>query len=92
MAAALSRAPHRNETKQFRGFQTGLPLASPHTMRHPDSGAAMKTLLAMLALLLCLFLLEQADVPSAQADECGNLAPDQTLQCAAYGAGNVVPE
>ncbi|WP_174987785.1 hypothetical protein [Pandoraea pneumonica] len=52
----------------------------------------MKTLLAMLALLLCLFLLEQADVPSAQADECGNLAPDQTLQCAAYGAGNVVPE
>lgn len=52
----------------------------------------MKTLLLMLALMLCLLFLEQEWLPSAQADECGNLAPAQTLQCAAYGAGGVVPE
>ncbi|WP_174971222.1 hypothetical protein [Pandoraea morbifera] len=52
----------------------------------------MKTLLLMLALTLCLLFLEQAWLPSAQADECGNLGPTQTLQCAAYGAGSVAPE
>jgi len=61
-------------------------------MRQPYSDAAMKTLLLMLALVLCLLFLEQAWLPTAQADECDNLGPAQTLQCAAYGAGNVVPE
>ncbi|AHB78635.1 hypothetical protein X636_18385 [Pandoraea pnomenusa] len=63
-----------------------------HTMRQPDPDAAMKTLLLMIALTLCLLFLEQAWLPSAQADECGNLGPAQTLQCAAYGAGSVAPE
>ncbi|WP_353190136.1 hypothetical protein [Pandoraea pnomenusa] len=52
----------------------------------------MKTLLLMLALMLCLLFLAQAWLPSAQADECSNLGPAQTLQCAAYGAGNIAPE
>ncbi|MBN4665483.1 hypothetical protein HUS70_07165 [Pandoraea nosoerga] len=52
----------------------------------------MKTLLVMLVVALCLLLLAQAWAPSAQADECDNLGPSQTLQCAAYGAANVVPE
>jgi hypothetical protein len=61
-------------------------------MRHSVPDAAMKTLLLMLALMLCLLFLAQAWAPSAQADECDNLGPSQTLQCAAYGAANVVPE
>ncbi|VVE03980.1 hypothetical protein PEP31012_02268 [Pandoraea eparura] len=53
----------------------------------------MKTLLLVLALALCvLFLAQDWLLPSAQADECDNLGPTQTLQCAAYGAGSVVPE
>ncbi|VVD75930.1 hypothetical protein PHO31112_00840 [Pandoraea horticolens] len=52
----------------------------------------MKTLFLMLALVICLLFLEQAWLPAAQADECGNLGPAQTLQCAAYGAANVLPE
>ena len=61
-------------------------------MRHSDPDAVMKTLLVMLVVALCLLLLAQAWAPSAQADECDNLGPSQTLQCAAYGAANVVPE
>lgn len=52
----------------------------------------MKTLLLALALVLCVLFLAQDWLPSAQADECDNLGPAQTLQCAAYGAGSVVPE
>ncbi|VVE08424.1 MULTISPECIES: hypothetical protein [Pandoraea] len=52
----------------------------------------MKTLLLVLALVLCVLFLAQAWLPSARADECDNLGPAQTLQCAAYGVGSVVPE
>ncbi len=52
----------------------------------------MKTLLLMLPLVLCVLFLAQAWLPSAQAGECDNLGPAQTLQCAAYGAANVAPE
>ncbi|WP_191629119.1 hypothetical protein [Pandoraea terrae] len=43
----------------------------------------MRLLLTLLVLLLCVLLFEEAWLPSAQADECGDLAPAQTLQCAA---------
>jgi hypothetical protein len=90
LGAAIARCG--NESKQLREAGSGRWVTSPHTMRQPYSDAAMKTLLFMLALVLCLLFLEQAWLPTAQADECDNLGPAQTLQCAAYGAGNVVPE
>ncbi|VVD96293.1 hypothetical protein [Pandoraea terrigena] len=52
----------------------------------------MKTLFLALALVLCVLFLAKDWLPSAQADECDNLGPAQTLQCAAYGAGSIVPE
>ncbi|WP_150551323.1 hypothetical protein [Pandoraea soli] len=61
-------------------------------MPHPNSDAAMKTLLLVLALVLCVLFLARDWLPSAHADECDNLGPTQTLQCAAYGVGSAVPE
>lgn len=56
------------------------------TMRNPDRHAAMKSLLALLALMVFVLMLEKLWLPSAQADECDGLGPAATLTCATFGA------